>query len=327
MRLFQLFRKQPAKPAELPCPIDFSINDVPGALEVIDGFPRVHWSKVREAVKPYADHPALDQLWTEIARQWLRAIRDHLQDDYAIYESEQVLLLSAESPHAARDVLQLGSHAYERLQVLLPAKAPQNESSKHVVLLLKSTASYYDYISYFYAESDRVYATSGGVHFSGDYRHTAIDGGCKSHDRTLVHELAHEAVSDRPLPRWLNEGLAKWMEDMVPGFRPPLIDHRQVRLHHRYWSWFGMDHFWSGRSFSGVGSQRLSYQLAEILFRNLLSHRTHRRHVAEFLATADRKDAGAAACRSSFNCSLSELVEEFLGPGPWEPKSSGAEKT
>lgn len=137
--------------------------------------------------------------------------------------------------------------------------------------------------------------------------------------RTLVHELAHHMVADRPLPRCLNEGLAQFMEDMVPGYRPPIIDHRQARLQRRYWSWHGMHHFWDGRAFSLKSSQRLSYQLAQILFRNLASHRLRSTRLQEFLATAHRDDAGAAACRRCFGCPLSALVGECLGPGDWEP--------
>ena len=62
----------------------------------------------------------------------------------------------------------------------------------------------------------------------------------------------------------------------------------------------------------------MSYQLADILFRNLFGHPVHRRKLREFLATADRKDSGAAACEQCFGCPLSALVAEFLGPGPWE---------
>jgi hypothetical protein len=140
----------------------------------------------------------------------------------------------------------------------------------------------------------------------------------------MVQELAHDIVFDRPVPRWLNEGLAQFAEGMIPGYGPLLIDGRQVRLHRRYWSWFGMDHFWDGRAFLWKPSQRVSYQLSEILYRNLAGNRERSRNLGLFLATADRRDAGNAACRQAFGCQLEELVTEFLGDGDWEPKLNGA---
>jgi hypothetical protein len=80
-----------------------------------------------------------------------------------------------------------------------------------------------------------------------------------------------------------------------------------------------MDRFWTGQSFRDTGSQRLSYQLADILFRNLASHRDRGPKLKSFLATARRDDAGASACQACFGCPPSTLVREFLGPGDWSP--------
>jgi hypothetical protein len=203
--------------------------------------------------------------------------------------------------------------------------AQEQGKGKHVVLLFdKAARYYYDYISYFYPDAEKEYGTSGGMHISRGYRHTVLNGASSTIARTLVHELAHNMVSDWPLPVWLNEGLAQFAEDMVPGHRPPIVDHRQIRLQHRYWSWFGMDHFWNGEGFNFKPSQSVSYKLAEILFRNLAGNRARCRSLGAFLATAHRKDAGLAACEQCFGCSPWDLVEEFLGPGNWKPKLSTA---
>jgi hypothetical protein len=155
------------------------------------------------------------------------------------------------------------------------------------------------------------------MHLSRGYRHTAMN---TAHSLpTLVHELAHDMVFDRALPRWVNEGLAQFAEDMVPGSSKPQVDARQVRLQRRYWSWFGTERFWNGKSFSTRSSQRLSYQLSEILFRNLAGHAVRSRDIGRFLKIANRSDAGQAACEDCFGCSLSELASEFLGEGNWGP--------
>ncbi len=319
--MFNLFKQsKPVTPEPSLEGIDVHIKEMPGAVAQVEGFPRVDWDRVREAVKPYSQHPALNLLWTELAAQWLGLIREHTAQLYDIYEGKHLLLLSAHERAAAMRLVKFGDDAFERLERLLQRSQQQRGFGKHVVLQMKGQPDYYGYVSYFHAEGER--GKSAGVHISSGYRHTVINGGYKeSVFRTLVHELAHDMVWERPLPRWLNEGLARWAEDMVPGYRPPLIDARRARLHHRYWSWFGLGHFWNGRGFSGVGSQHLSYQLADILFRNMANHPSRGRKLHDFLATADRKDSGAAACEKCFGCSLAALVEEFLGPGPWHVRA------
>jgi hypothetical protein len=318
VRLFDFFRKSSPKPEPVIESIPLEIKDIPGAIELVDGFPRVDWSKVRDAANRYADHPGLDALWSSLAADWLDATRDHLGGDYDIYESDHLLLLSADGLEHATRLLNLGDAAYDRLERILQRSAKERGVGKHAVLLLKTPESYYRYLSYFYSERDQTYTTSAGVHLRKGYRHTVINGKSNSAHRTLVHELAHDMVCHRPLPAWLNEGLAQSVEDMVPGYRPPLINHRRVRLHQRYWSWFGIQHFWNGRAFSSIGSQRLSYELSEILFRNLINTRSRQKHLVDFLALADRKDAGESASLQCFGCPLAELVAEFLGPGPWD---------
>ncbi|MCL2641348.1 MAG: hypothetical protein FWD53_10915, partial [Phycisphaerales bacterium] len=127
------------------------------------------------------------------------------------------------------------------------------------------------------------------------------------------------------IPVWLNEGLAQWAEGMVSynrggaGGGDGRLDARQARIYRRYWSWKGLDSFWSGQSFHLAASQRASYQLADVMFQNLLSHPHRSRRLSEFLGTANHQDAGDAACRACFGCSLSSLAEEFLGLGSWQP--------
>jgi hypothetical protein len=326
--LLNLFRKKRPQPPKYSLDgVELHIMNIPGAIEIIDGFPRIHWSKVREAAKVYRDHPAIDQIWTELAAQWLGIVRKHLGDGYEMFESDHLLVLSAQPTGAVGRLAELGDGAFDRLEKLLGRTAKERGRGKHAVVMLETQSAYYDYISHFYPGSDRPYGMSSGIHISRGYRHTAIFGGSDSRHRTLVHELAHDMVSHFPLPLWLNEGFAQSAEDLVPGFRPPLIDRKTIRLHRRYWSWFGMDQFWDGRAFKGISAQRLSYQLAEILFRNLSNHKVFCNRLGEFLATADRKDAGVVACAKCFDCSLGDLVAEVLGPGSWDPTTRPDEQS
>jgi hypothetical protein len=312
-------RRRQAAPKAALDDVDLHLREIPGAMVTVEGFPRIDWLKVQEAVLPFAGHTAVDQIWTELAAQWLGILREHLGGTYEVYEGDHVLLLCPTPAGASRRLLQIADDAHGRLGGMLGETVSRKQPGKPVIIIPHTTRIYYDYIAYFYAEREQSYGTSAGGHISRGYGHIAINGMSKSILRTLVHELAHAMVVDRPLPVWVNEGLAQFVEDMVPGYRAPLIDARQVRLHRRYWTWFKMDHFWNGGGFKGASSQRLSYQLAEIIFRNLVTDRARREKVPHFLATVSREDAGKAACQESFNCTLSKLVEEFLGPGPWDP--------
>jgi hypothetical protein len=318
--LFNPFNKRPSQShVHSLDDVDLDLETIPGALGTYEGIPRVNWDVVREAVKTYQDHPALNQIWTELAAQWLGLLGRSLNPIYKLYEGRHLLMLTAARPERVRLLLDTGDAAYERLQNLVRRTTAQRGNGKHAVIVMAVAAHYYAYLSYYHPEQDKPIAMSGGTFLSHGYRHTVIDGQRNTDYRTLVHELAHDSVSHLTLPLWLDEGIAQSVEDMVPDYRPPFIDGRQARLHRRYWSWFGLDHFWTGKSFHAVSSQRLSYQLADILFRNLRNDRKRGKRLGDFVTTATRDDVGAAACQQCFGCSLSDLAAEFLGPGDWNP--------
>jgi hypothetical protein len=301
--------------------VDLDLERIAGAVELVEGFPRVHWDLVKKEAERYRLHPAIAQIWTELAAQWLGIIGKKLGEEYQISESRWLLLLSAQSAGEAKRFLGVGDEAYERLEEIVGRTEKERGRGKHAVIVLKTTAEYYDYISHFYPERDGEYGTSSAMHIGHGYRHTIVDGTSQTKLKTLVHELAHDVVAGRKLPRWLNEGFAQYAEEMVktPGYEQQTLDERRVRIQGRYWSWFGIDRFWDGRAFLDRSSQRVSYELAKILFRNLATDRVRRRTVGTFLQTADRNDAGEAACRACFGCGLAQIIEEFLGEGDWEP--------
>ncbi|MCL2700679.1 MAG: hypothetical protein FWE88_03175 [Phycisphaerae bacterium] len=332
--MFNFFKKKKKTPSPSPPPpaaslegIDLYLKDIPGAIEQAgDDMPRVDWSKVAQAVRPYDDHAAIDLLWTELAAQWLGILGRHfeLDDEYRLYEGNHLLMLSADEPQQVTELMNAGDVAWQRLDELVQRTPKERGFGKHAVLVLADQNTYYDYISHYDPGSAETYGTSSGVHISEGYRHTVINGVLRSQEGTLVHELAHTMLCGRGVPVWVDEGLAQWAASTV-GFNQgwggggPRLDARQTRIVRRYWNGKGVGTFWSGQSFSLATSQRASYQLADVLFRNLLGHPSRRDRLGEFLATATHHDAGDAACRTCFGVPLALLVEEFLGPGPWQP--------
>jgi hypothetical protein len=303
--------------------VDLDLERMAGAVETVEGFPRIHWDVVKKEAARYSSHPAISQIWTEVAAQWLGIVGRKLGEEYQISESRFLILLSAQSAGEAKRFLAIGDEAYERLEGIVGRTEKERGRGKHAVIVLNKTAEYYDYVAHFYPEREKEYGNSRGMHVADGYRHTVVDGKSRSKLGILVHELAHDVVAGRNIPRWVNEGFAQCAAEMVKvsGYVRQALDERQVRIQQRYWSWFGIDRFWNGSAFLDRSSQRVSYTLAKILFRNLVTDRVRGRVVGTFLQTADRKDAGEAACKACFGCGLGEIVEEFLGEGEWEPRS------
>ncbi len=321
MQLFGFLKRKNAPPPSLD-DVDLHIRRIPGAIELATGYPRINWPVVHHAAEAYANHPDFKQIWIELCVQWLGVLAEHLGNDYTVYESTSLVAISNQGMTETRRVLMLGDDLYLRLQSLAGTTRIKQDLGKHAVIALRTAAEYYDYICHFYPDEQRTFATSGGVHISTGYRHTVINGPLASAGRTLAHELAHDMVSGRGLPLWLNEGFAQFAEDLVPGYRSPMLNRREAELHRRYWSWFGTNHFWNGTGFGKVGSQRLCYQLANIVFRNLAAHPARGRQLGKFLQEAKADDHGAAASLDCFRVPLGSLLGEFLGEGDWEPTKS-----
>jgi hypothetical protein len=292
------------------------ISQIAGGIEIVEAFPRVNWEAVRAAAGLLPEPVNTYELWTELAAQWLELVGAHLNDGYHVYEGRRLLLLTALDVDAVQRVLRFVDDAFDRLRQLLPVEEKNRRSGKRAILILRNARVYYDYIAYFYPEREHAYATSGGVHLHSGYGHVATYGIPSL--SILAHELAHEAVSHLQLPRWLDEGWAQRAEDAVADVKRQPILLRDHRLHQRYWSRFGLHGFWDGSAFGKIPSQRLSYQLSRVLFHNLVNHRSRRRQLARFISCADKKDSGVAACQDCFQCAPWQLVEEFLGPGPWQ---------
>jgi hypothetical protein len=150
-----------------------------------------------------------------------------------------------------------------------------------------------------------------------------------SYSSVLVHELTHACLTQRPIPAWLNEAIAMRMEETLCGTRTFLLDRELYGRHVAYWDVDTIQTFWSGESWQIPGdSNELSYNLAQILWRKIENDiGASREAIMKFIATANARDGGEAACRSVFKMNLADLITSFLGKGKWKPAPKRWKKT
>ena len=120
-----------------------------------------------------------------------------------------------------------------------------------------------------------------------------------------------------PIPRWLNEGLARVFDREVAAGRF-LVDQELADRHRAHWHEGNIQTFWAGISYHIPGEDSdLSYSLGEILV-NLLSVKWS--DFPEFVQTANWRDAGQDAAINFLNKDLGEILGGFLGDGNWRPQ-------
>jgi hypothetical protein len=296
-----------------------ALDDIPGGLETCEGLPHPRWDIIWDWVDERYDDSSWGDVWTEIARQWLDKLAEHLPPGYRTWESDEFFLLCREAEEVAERLLRWCEGYRLAILRVLDGIVDDAGAGKHVVLAMHNQDTYYRYLSRFHPEGH--FGGSSGTFLSWGYGHIILCGVTWGTDRTLVHELIHAIMRDFPLPRWLSEGFTQVAEDTVlenSWFRPTA----ELMLRQKaYWSKNGMEGFWSGDAFHLPDEgQELSYSLAKILVLNLVSD--YRKRLPEFLEQASYTDAGEEACRATFGVGLGERVAQALGPGDWAPKTT-----
>ena len=161
----------------------------------------------------------------------------------------------------------------ERSLPTLPGVAKQVGLGKHVVLAFAKPDNFFDYVCDFYPDEGE-FGAAPAMFLHAYYRHIAL---CTqlSNDlgRTIAHEMTHCLFEHLRLPLWLNEGLTCVVDDIVIGQNGFLMSAELAKEHRQYWNEKSIQAFWSGNAFrSSDDGRRLSYSLAEVLVRNLMSH-------------------------------------------------------
>ena len=295
------------------------LDDIPGAFKCGHRFHCPQWPAISDWVSTRYSEDQWHVAWTTLGKDWLEHLRSELSGDYAIHESTNFLLLSNQPARQAKRLLEHCEYACQTILRTLDGVARDEGYGKHVVLWFSDMKTYYDYLADFYPEEGE-FALSGGVCLNEGYRHMAL---CQVDDqlpiRTVAHELNHVLLSHLPLPMWLNEGVTQVMEDIVVDASNFFVSPELACEHRNYWNEMTIQQFWDGNSFASPDEgQRLSYHLAQILVRNLMSD--YPKQMLKFLASADQADAGNAALQKLCRITLGQRVKQFLGAGDWEPR-------
>lgn len=288
-----------------------------GAFYQADDLVRVNWSVVEPAVTAAAATGAFttDEYFCSAVEQWLTLVGDGLSPRHVVRESEHFMLLVPES-RDAEIMLRSAERVHQLVWGVLGSLGSAPEAGKHVLLTFDPLDHYYTYISHS-ALPDGHIPESTGMCIRIDLTHIAMPL-IDAFDGVLAHEMVHDMLAHRNVPLWLEEGLATSMESELVGHRIP-PNRRTLRMHARYWSWHGMNWFWDGRVFEQPSKGRnAAYELAQLITTNLFTGRL-RSKFADFVIAADPNDGGAAAATEHLGITLGHMVEELLGPGPWEP--------
>jgi len=294
--------------------------DISRSLIWVDELPCPNWDIIEQWIEkqPAA---AQEEAWNDVAQQWLERLSQAAGNGYAWCEGKRTLVLAPKEDRLFRNLIDCGDTSQRTLIGLLPGIAEFRTPGKLIVLAWQGRDDYYRYVGRFHGEG--TFGASGGMHIREDHPHIAICHVRGTQSTTiLAHETTHASLAHLDLPEWLEEGLAQMFENDMTGRPPLLLDPKQAAKHRKHWHKHGLDAFWSGAGFHRAGDvQELSYQLAEILVRLLISdHRpgwfssAKRKKLLAFLADAKNADAGRDAALAHLEYDLDELAAKFLGP-------------
>lgn len=317
--MIRLLRAIFIRPSRKPAPesikkLGIELTAIDGALLEEKHYPRPQWKVIHLWVKEHVSAEDLAVAWQEIVFGWLSTLKDRLGESYHVRQSPNFFLLTSKSLEASKAILRTSESAVLLLTHWLGRVAEKRGYGKHVILDFATIEDYYDYVSYFYASESSVRA-SGGVFLKRGYQHIALPPADRTQE-VLIHELSHNRLAHLPLPDWLNEGISVTMERKIGGKKHGKLDRELHGKHRDYWTPETITAFWTGDSFDDIDGEiiRLSYSLADIFVDLLVQEFPN---FTEFVAHANRNDAGQAASQQYFGVSLNDVASTFLGPGDW----------
>ena len=284
---------------------------------------RPDWNEVSERLGQNFKADELHSAWTIECNKWLGDLVSHFGSDYRIVETQNFSLVSNESDRYIKVFSDFLERTLSRILKTLPGIANDEGYGKHVAIIFKDMDQYYDYVSLFYLEEGE-FGLSSGMYINEGYGHFAFPHeDINLAEPIAVHELTHACLAHLPIPTWLNEGLAVFMEEVLAGIGLEM-NNEVMTDHQRFWNPANIQNYWTGESFHMADEgQGLSYHLSHLLTRNISKDYDA---FARFVNDAHYMDAGAGSCINNLGVSLSQLVGVALGDGQWEPSQDALNK-
>lgn len=274
------------------------------------------WDRIMEWVNQHPDEN-LAETTDAVTLHWFSRLIGQLGGGYLIHQSTNFYLLTTADAATADKLIRFAEQVVTQLRNEWTIIDAGYGFGRHALLLLEDLDDYDWLTAPYFAEGE--HAASSGVLLSpGGFCFVAIP---EMDSRTLpaiiAHELTHDCLSHLPLPLWLNEGLAQFVEYELGYNHRYELDTETAQEHRSYWSTETIDDFWSGWSFDIPGKpQELSYSLAIILTQIIIAEL---KGFPNFVKHAHCDDAGESAALEHLGVSLGDVVAVFLGDGYWAP--------
>ncbi|WP_086930865.1 hypothetical protein [Agarilytica rhodophyticola] len=286
-------------------------------LQDNNGSPLFDWDKINSWLDSLENS---NEAYSLVRKAWLLHLRDTLGDNFRLYETSEVVVLSTQVDSEINTTVEFLHKSRAKIERVLKGICQFDEADKSVLILLDDNDSYYQYISQYESSEE---AISGGMFIRIPIPHfVARNEDLYILEATLIHELTHSALNHYALPVWVDEGLAVNTEQrLVSTSRPIYKPEALLRKHREYWSEDRIQDFWSGRSFQMNGdSMTLSYELAQILIQHLSEDWESFKN---FVRDASYEDAADKSAKQHCAVDLGISVAAFLNKeGKYGPRPS-----
>lgn len=276
-----------------------------------------NWPEVITYVDETYSDEQIDAAWDDIIHHWTDTLNDEFGPTYRKVETDNFIIITDLNDDALKEYISCCEDSLRKTLSSLRNIAYKYEKEKLVAIIAASQDDYYRYTSHFYPDGD--FSLSSGMFIGGGAGHFIFTHVNHHTNFPVVsHEMTHALVSHLALPKWINEGLATNIEDMMWGSCPLTMDQELAYKHANFWNENTIQEFWSGHSFSrpDEGSE-LSYNLAQFLIRKLARSYDA---FTNFCNEASFEDGGEKSLVENFGVSPQELIEPMMGEGNWAPK-------
>jgi hypothetical protein len=284
--------------------------DMAAVADWREGLPHPRWDAVHDWVGQLPE-PLRAAAWLACERTWLGWLQGALGPDYHCRESAHSLLLGAQSERHAQLTLRYLDATLGRVSRLLEDMAESGDAGKEILIIFHDADTYYRYVSAFSPPGTDATPSAGMFISHGCGHFVTYDADLGAMEPVIVHEMTHSLLGHRPIPLWLNEGIAvntevRFGHRAVDAFEAQ----RMLQRHRTFWSAAHLEDFWTGRWHrAGGDANELFYDLARILVSQLAADWAA---FKRFVARAVPNDAGRAAAAVELDVDLDAFVRLLL---------------